>query len=123
MSTDQALLALVDTWCTLYNDDPARMVRECYAETCLAYPMGLGVIEGHEGLLAVEATVLAKAPQRRMRVERRHVSGNVVCVEATLLDPAAGADWALPFVAVLSVEQGRIVSVRSYADRSRWPGL
>jgi len=123
MSTEPALLALVDTWCETYNVDPARMVRECYAENCRVYPMGLGVIEGHEGLLAVEATVLAKAPQRRMRVEHRHVSGNVVCVEATLLNPGAGADWALPFVAVLSVEQGRIAIDRTYADWSRWPGL
>lgn len=123
MSTEQSLLALVDTWCETYNDDAPRMVRECYAEDCRVYPMGLGVIEGQAGLLAVEVAVLDKAPQRRMRVERRHVSGNVVCVEATLLNPAAGADWALPFVAVLTVEHGRIVTDRSYADWSRWPGL
>ena len=123
MSDTHALLALVDQWRDAYNDDPARMVRDCYAPDCKVYPMGKGVIDGHAGLLHVEEVVLHQAPRRTMSVERRHVSGNVVCVEAVLHDPDQGADWTLPFIAVLTVENGRIAIDRSYADWSRWPGL
>jgi limonene-1,2-epoxide hydrolase len=118
-----ATLALVDRWATYYNDDVVRMVTDCYAPGCKVYPMGLGVIEGHAHLHKVEAAVLAQAPKRRMRIEHVHASGNVVCVEATLLDADRGADFALPFVAVLTVIDDRIVSDRTYADWSRWPGL
>lgn len=123
MPDPDALLALADRWRDLYNEDPARMVRDCYAPDCKVYPMGKGVIEGHAGLLHVEEVVLKQAPRRHMSVERRHVSDNIVCVEAVLRDPDRGADWALPFVAVLTVEDGRIAVDRSYADWSRWPGL
>ncbi len=123
MSDATALLALADRWRDAYNVDAARMVRDCYAPDCQVYPMGMGVIEGHAGLLQVEEVVLKQAPRRTMSVERRHVSGNVVCVEAVLHDPDQGADWVLPFIAVLTVEDGRIAIDRSYADWSRWPGL
>jgi len=118
-----ALLALVDTWRDTYNNDVSRMVRDCYAPDCRVYPMGLRVLEGQAGLQRAEDAVLKQAPRRRMRVERRHVSGNVVCVEAVLLDPDRGESWELPFVAVLTIEHGRIAIDRTYADWSRWPGL
>lgn len=123
MSSEAALNTLVDRWRDTYNDDIPRMVGDCYAPGCVVYPMGLKPIEGQDMLLRVEEAVLKKAPRRRMRVDRRHVCGDVVCVEAVLLDPDQGADWSLPFVAVLSVADGRIVTDRTYADWQRWPGL
>ncbi len=123
MARDTDLNTLVDRWRDTYNDDVARMVGDCYAPGCVVYPMGLAAIEGQDMLLRVERAVLKKAPRRRMRVERRHVCGDVVCVEAVLLDPDQGADWSLPFVAVLSTVDGRIVTDRTYADWQRWPGL
>ncbi|MCC7121312.1 MAG: nuclear transport factor 2 family protein [Gammaproteobacteria bacterium] len=115
--------ALVDRWCTTYNEDVARMVGDCYAPDCVVHPMGLRAIEGQDMLLKVEQAVLRKAPRRRMRVERRHVCGNVACVEAVLLDPDRGDDWTLPFVAVLTIVDGRIAIDRTYADWRHWPGL
>lgn len=123
MGNEQANLALVERWRDYYNDDVARMASECYATDCTVYPMGVGAIEGQSALDQIERIVLAKAPRRRMRVERCHASGDVVCVEATLLDPDQGEDWVLPFVAVLTIRDGRIVTDRTYADWSRWPGL
>lgn len=123
MNTTTGKPDLVSRWETYYNEDAKRMVTECYATDCSVYPMGLGVINGHAALTAVEDKVLEKAPNRRMRVERTHTAGETICVEATLLDSDQGEDWSLPFVAVLSVANGRIVTDRTYADWSRWPGL
>lgn len=114
---------LVARWRDCYNEDVARMVDECYAPDCTVHPMGLATIDGRAALHRVERAVLASAPQRRMRIERCHASGDVACVEATLLDPDRGADWTLPFVAVLTVRDGLIVNDRTYADWRRWPGL
>jgi limonene-1,2-epoxide hydrolase len=116
-------LALVAHWRDCYNDDVARMVDECYAADCTVHPMGLAPIHGAAALHRVERSVLASAPRRRLRIERCHADGDTVCVEATLLDPDRGDDWALPFVAVLTFREGRIVSDRTYADWRHWPGL
>lgn len=123
MSNAQAIQALVERWAQYYNDDATRMVQECYAEDCKAYPMGLSVIEGRKGLQKVEDAVLAKAPHRRFDVVHTHIAGDTACVEAQLRDPDRGADWSVPFVAVLTIRDGEIITDRTYADWSRWPGL
>jgi limonene-1,2-epoxide hydrolase len=58
-----------------------------------------------------------------MRVDRAHAVGNVVVVEVVLLNPDQGPDWQLPFCAVLTCRDGKIVTDRSYADWTQWPGL
>ena len=123
MADDEAMRALVARWARCYNDDVRRMVEECYAPDCRVHAMGLSVIEGQRGLQKVEDAVLAKAPRRRAEVKTVHVAGTVATVECDLLDPDQGADWRLPFVAILSVRDGRVVSDHTYADWSRWPGL
>ena len=123
MGDAQAIQALVERWAQYYNDDTTRMVQECYAEDCKVYPMGLDVIEGRKGLRKVEDAVLAKAPHRRLEILRTHIAGDTACVEAQLRDPDRGADWSVPFVAVLSIRAGEIITDRTYADWSRWPGL
>ena len=107
----------------LYNNDIDRFVPECYTPDCTVYAMGSGVIEGPEQFLQVERAVLAAAPKRYMRLEHLHASGDVVTVEVTLLDPDAGKDWTIPFVAVLTMRDGKIAIDRSYADYTNWPGL
>lgn len=123
MSDMQAKHALVERWAQFYNDDATRMVEECYAEDCKVYPMGLGVIEGRKGLQKVEDAVLATAPQRRLVVLRTHIAGDTACVECELRDASRGAEWSVPFVAVLTIRDGVVVTDRTYADWSRWPGL
>ena len=107
----------------LYNNDIERFVPECYTPDCKVYAMGAGVIEGPGPFLEVERAVLAAAPKRYMRLEHLHASGDVVTVEVTLLDPDAGDDWAIPFVAVLVMRDGKIAIDRTYADYTNWPGL
>ena len=67
--------------------------------------------------------LLAKAPRRRLAILRTHVVGDTACVEAELRDPDRGADWSVPFVAVLTIRAGQVAIDRTYADWSRWPGL
>jgi limonene-1,2-epoxide hydrolase len=107
----------------LYNTDPERFVRECYTEDCEVYAMGGVTIRGHEPFIKVEQRVLRAAPKRRMRVDRTHAAGHVVTVEAVLLNPDRGPDWQLPFCAVLTCREGKIVTDRTYADYKDWPGL
>ena len=109
----------------LYNTDIERFVRECYTADCEAYAMGMGsvTIRGHEQFVKVEQSVLRAAPKRRMRVDHIHAVGNVVTVEAVLLNPDRGPDWQLPFCAVLTCRDGKIITDRTYADYKDWPGL
>ena len=107
----------------LYNTDVERFVRECYAPDYEVYGMGDGMFRGHDKFVQVEQSVLRAAPKRKMRVERTHAVGDVVVVEAVLLDPDQGPDWQLPFCAVLTCREGKIVTDRTYADFKKWPGL
>lgn len=120
---EQRNLATAHRYIELYNNDIERFVPDCYTSDCKAYIMGSGVIEGPEKFLEIERKVLRAAPRRHMRLDHVHVTGEVVTLEITLLNPEAGTDWELPFVAVLNMRDGKIAVDRSYADWSRWPGL
>ncbi len=104
----------------LYNTDIERFVHECYTSDC---EVNGGFIRGHEPFVTVERAVIEAAPKRKMRVDRRHATGNVVVVEAVLLDPDQGEDWKLPFCAVLTCRDGKIATDWTYAEFSKWPGL
>ena len=121
--TEQRNLQTAERYETLYNTDIERFVREVYTADCTVHCMGGPTIRGSKEFLNVERTVLNAAPQRRMRIVHRHASGDAVVVEAVVTDPARGAEWELPFVAVLNCRDGKIQNDRSYADWSRWPGL
>jgi len=115
--------ATAERYVELYNGDIERFVPECYTPDCQLHIMGRAVIEGAATLLDVERTVLRAAPRRRMRLEHLHLTTDGVIVEVTLLNPDAGADWALPFIAVLTMRDGLIAVDRSYAEWALWPGL
>jgi hypothetical protein len=112
--------ALVKSYETNYNNDIERFVADCYSPDCI---VNGGAIRGHEQFLRVEKRVLRMAPHRTMRVERTHHCGDVVVVEAVLLDPDQGEGWSLPFCAVLSCSDGKIVSDWTYAEFAKWPGI
>lgn len=114
----------VRRWEQLYNESHEQLVDECYAADLEARAMGLpGVIRGREQMRQGAGEVLRVAPRRRMRVDRIHPSGNVVVVEAVLLDPDRGPDWQSPFCSVLTFRDGKIVDDRTYLDVTRWPGV
>ncbi len=120
---EQRNLEVAKQYEELYNTDIERFVRECYAPDYEGYAMGSGRFHGHDKFVEIEQQVLGAAPKRKMRVERTHAAGNVVTVEAVLLDPGQGPDWQLPFCAVLVCRDGKIVIDRTYADFQKWPGL
>ena len=116
---DGSALALVEQWAEAFNNDVDRLIDELYAPDCTF----LGVELGPERLRKFERRVLAAAPRRTARIERAHTAGDVVTVEGTLLDPDRGDDWHLPFCAVLTWREGKVVSDNTYADMSQWPGV
>lgn len=112
-------LARVKDWEESFNHDIERMVNELYAPDA---NLG-GTVMGPEKFLKFERRVLDAAPNRAMRVTQTHVAGDTVAVEAILVDPDKGADWKIPFCAVLTFADGRIVRDQTYGDFSKWPGM
>lgn len=122
-ATEQRNMAVVRRWQELFNDAD-RMADECYAEDTVAYCMGAPiVISGREQLRAGAKAAISASPRRYMRIDHAFPSGDVVVVEAALVDPGRGPDWETPFCAVLTFRDGLIVSDRSYLDLRRWPGI
>jgi ketosteroid isomerase-like protein len=116
-------LEVVKHWAEMYNHDVERFVQECYSEDCSAASMlGGSKIEGQSPFLKLERRVLKAAPRRQIRLGHTHAAGDVVVVEATLLDPDQGDAWQSPFCAVLTFKDGKIVEDRTYLDETHWPG-
>ena len=111
-------IALARLYEETYNDDIKRFVYECYSPDCALNDVTLG----HQKFMELEERVLKAAPKRKMRVAARHASGNVVVVQAVLLDPDQGPKWKIPFCAVLTCRDGKIVSDWTYFN-GKWPGL
>jgi ketosteroid isomerase-like protein len=111
--------ALAEQWAQAFNTDVEKLITELYAPDCLFS----GVEYGHERMLRFERRVLAAAPRRAIRIEKTHAVDDVVTVEAVLLDPDQGSEWKLPFCAVLTWRDGKVVSDNTYTDMSRWPGM
>ena len=105
-------------WAEAFNTDIDRLIDDLYDPECTF----LGVRLSPEQLRRFERRVLAAAPRRTVQVDRTHAVGDVVVVEGRLLDPDRGETWALPFCAVLTWRDGKVVSDNTYTDMSRWPG-
>lgn len=119
----QQNLAVAQRYVELYNTDPERFVRECYHDDYKVGVMGIGEYDGIDKFIEVEKSVWNAAPQRRMKVLKMHATDDVVVVEAAVTDPSKGANWELPFVAVLEIRGDKIAVDRTYADFKTWPGL
>ena len=120
MTQEDTNLTVSHSYEDLYNNDVERFVLDVYTPDC---EVNGGLIRGHARFLEVERKVLQAAPRRKMRVDRRHAVGEVVVVEAVLLDPDQSATWELPFCAVLTCREGKIATDWTYAEFSKWPGL
>jgi len=116
-------LAVAERYVDLYNTDPERFVRECYHDDYEVGAMGIGTYGGVDKFIAIERAVLAAAPKRKMQVLNIHVTDEVAVVEAAVVDPDRGADWSLPFCAVLEIRDDKIAVDRTYAEFANWPGL
>lgn len=123
MTEEERNLEAVERWARLYNEDVPRMVDECYAETFEVDVRGQFVMHRRDTFRRAEDAVVAAAPRRRMRIERTIARGDVVVVEAVLVDPDRGEDWQTPWCAVLHFRDGKILSDHTYLDAVRWPGF
>ena len=104
----------------LYNTDIERFVRECYAPDC---EINGGDVRGHDGLLETSTGCSRRPRGARCAWSALHAVGDVVVVEAVLLDPDQGPAWKLPLCALLTCRDGRIATDWTYAEFRKWPGL
>src|SRR5580698_2843382 len=116
---EQRNLDLAQRYEDLYNNDIIKFIHECYTADCVVND---GLIRGYEQFIKVEESVLRAAPKRKMRVDHKFTDGNVVVVQAVLLDPDRGPKWQLPFCAVLTCRDGKIANDYTYAEFKKWPG-
>lgn len=112
-------LVLAKRWEELFNTDVEQLVHELYAPET---QVGEAVLS-QDKLIRFERRVQVAAPNRFLRIARTHAVDEVVIIEGVLFDPDQGDDWKLPFCAVLTVTDGRIVRDDTYTDYSRWPGM
>lgn len=114
---------LLEKYLELYNaPDLERFVTECYAPDCRVQGVnitGHGVIRGHANFLQTEGVILARQPQRTLRVDKAHIADEFIFIEGTVLD-AQRPGFAFPFRSALSIKEGVIAEdwtlQRSLAD-------
>lgn len=124
MGQEERNLKVVEDWIGLYNTDTTRMAREIYAPDFVVHAMGLATVEGTDNLIRLEDAVNAAAPDRIGRIERARASGDTVTVEAVLTYSGTnGEKIETPFCAILTFRDGKIITDRTYLDRTLWPGL
>jgi hypothetical protein len=122
-------------WRDLFNgDDMERFVHESYAPTFRVVNLdgaswtgnsthGENILSDADRFVRAEAFIKAAAPGRRIRFNRVIPAGNVITLEASLLDDARPG-WELSWCGVYTFDaDGRIVSDHSYLNRHDWPGI
>lgn len=117
-------LALIQQWRDSYNNsaDGGQFVKDCYAPDATVLFTGASV-SGHEQFMRLERAIKTAAPGRSMRIDRiRFLGDDVVVVEAVVLD-SAQPDFFSPWIALLTIHDGKIVEDRTYLDPAHWPGI
>lgn len=117
-------LALVEQWRDSYNnaDDGGQFVVDCYAPDATVLFTG-AYAQGHEQFVRLERAIKNAAPGRSMRVDRiRFIGDDVVVVEAVVLD-STRPEFFSPWIALLTIRDGKIVEDRTYLDPAHWPGI
>lgn len=132
---EQRNVAAMERFRELYNaGDMERFVRELYAPSFHVLNLDgsswtagranrQNLVEDAETFLRAEEFITSKAPGRRMVYRRVIPSGNVVTLEASVVDESR-PDWELSWCGIYTFdEEGRIVSDHSYINRHDWPGI
>lgn len=128
-------VARLERWRDLFNgDDMEAFVTEAYAERFRVVNLdGAGwtgnsthrenIISDAATFIRAEQSIKQFAPGRRIRFNRVIPAGNVVTLEASLLDECRPG-WELSWCGVYTFDaDGRIVSDHSYLNRNDWPGI
>lgn len=132
---EQRNLEALERWRDLFNgDDMERFVREAYAPDFRVVNFDgaswtgnsthrQNILDTAETFIRAEAFIKRVAPARTIRFNRVIPSGNVITLEASLLD-GDRPGWELSWCGVYTFDdEGRIVSDHSYLNRSDWPGI
>jgi ketosteroid isomerase-like protein len=119
MPTDQERrnIELTRRWERAWNEDPDRMVDECYAPDCVVVNMFTGAeMHGREELRVIERAIKAFDGTRHMVITNMVASGDVVAVQA---DSIFGAYKGKGVAFLTYNRDGLIVSDHTYgADPS-----
>jgi hypothetical protein len=132
---EQRNLAAMHRFRELYNgEEMERFVREAYAESFHVLNLDgsswtagqanrRNLMDDPGTFIHAEAFIQAKAPGRRMEFRRLIASGNVVTLEASIVDDSRPV-WELSWCGIYTFDSvGRIVSDHTYLNRRDWPGI
>ena len=128
-------VAAMERFRELYNgDDMERFVREAYAPSFHVLNLDgsswtagganrQNLLDDPDTFIRAEVFIKAKAPGRRMAYRRVIPSGNVVTLEASIVDESRPG-WELSWCGIYTFDgEGRIISDHSYLNRNDWPGI
>jgi hypothetical protein len=132
---EQRNLAAFDRWLELFNgDDPEAFVREAYAPEFTLVNLdgsswtgnsthGQNILRDAGLFVRAETFIKKQAPGRKIRFNRVIPAGNVITLEASLIDEARPG-WELSWCGVYTFDnEGRVVSDHSYLNHRDWPGI
>ncbi len=132
---EQRNLEALERWRDLFNgEDMDRFVREAYAPTFRVVNLdGVSwtgnsvhrenILDQVETFIQAERFIKRAAPGRRIRFNRVIPAGNVITLEASLLDDERPG-WELSWCGVYTFDgDSRIVSDHSYLNHRDWPGI
>ena len=132
---EQRNVAAMERFRELYNgEDMERFVREAYAPTFHVLNLDgsswtagranrQNLLSNSDMFIRAEVFIKAKAPGRRMVYRRLIPSGNVVTLEASIVDESRPG-WELSWCGIYTFDgEGRIISDHSYLNRKDWPGI
>jgi hypothetical protein len=132
---EQRNVAAMERFRELYNgEDMERFVREAYAPAFHVLNLDgsswtagganrQNLLQDPDTFIRAEVFIQAAAPGRRMEYRRVVPSGNVVTLEASIVD-SARPGWELSWCGVYTFDgDGRIVSDHTYLNRNDWPGI
>ncbi|MPY92585.1 MAG: hypothetical protein GEV08_05790 [Acidimicrobiia bacterium] len=132
---EQRNVAAMERFRELYNgEDMERFVREAYAPAFHVLNLDgsswtagganrQNLLDDPDAFIRAEVFIKAAAPGRRMEFRRVVPAGNIVTLEATIVDPARPG-WELSWCGIYTFDgEGRVVSDHTYLNRNDWPGI
>jgi hypothetical protein len=128
-------VAAMERFRELYNgEDMARFVGEAYAASFHVLNLDgsswtasganrQNLLNDPRTFVRAEEFIKDKAPGRRMVYRRLIPSGNIVTLEASIVDESRPG-WELSWCGIYTFDgEGRITSDHTYLNRGDWPGI
>jgi hypothetical protein len=127
---EQRNLAHIERWKNLYNgNDMAAFVNEAYHPEVKAtiydgtdFDGSKIDLDSPKIFIETEKRIKKSCPGRKIVIERYIPAGNVVVLEALIVDDAR-PDFRLAWCGILTFKDGVIISDHSYLNHKHWPGL